>query len=369
MTIHRTSNGTWAYCFEYGSKRYKRRFKSRDKAANAEANLRKELMSGFENDRSMTFREASALFFEKHSKPNKATYAEDEKKIELLNGIFGDKRLVDFTPLDIQNLRSYLPGIGTGRKRITSSATVDKYHGLVKAIFSKMYFWRMFAGYNPATGVRLKREFKPHVRWLAREEIGRLEEVLPESIYPYYLCALHTGMRKNEILGLKWNDITFSIRDIYAIKTKSCKPRHIPMNDTLYRFLMKRYGEGKKPEDPVFGQLSGDYLSHGFRKACQKAGVKDFRFHDLRHTFASHLVMSGVNIYQVSKWLGHSSVTTTEKYYAHFSQDCKREEIEKLNKLNEWAAGSPKSHPIPEIDVDSKNSENTKVIVNAALYK
>lgn len=229
MTIHRTSNGTWAYCFEYCGKRYKKRFKSRDKAANAEAGLRRELTSGYESDRKITFREASELFFEKHSKPNKASYAEDRKKIELLNGIFGDKRLVDFSPLDIQSLRSYLPGTGKGKKRINSSATVDKYHALVKAIFNKMYFWRMFAGYNPATGVKLKREFKPHVRWLAREEIGRLEEALPESIYPYYLCALHTGMRKGEIFGLKWNDITFAIRDIYIIKTKSSKPRHIPI--------------------------------------------------------------------------------------------------------------------------------------------
>ena len=77
--------------------------------------------------------------------------------------------------------------------------------------------------------------------------------------------------------------------------------------------------------------------------------------------------MSGVNIYQVSKWLGHSSVTTTEKYYAHFAPDCKRDEIEKLNRLNDWAAGSPKNHPIPENEVDGKNNENTKAIEIAAF--
>lgn len=139
------------------------------------------------------------------------------------------------------------------------------------------------------------------------------------------------------------------------------------MNDTLNRFMLKRYGNGKKPEESVFGQISHGNLSHGFRRACQKAGVKDFRFHDLRHTFASHLVMSGVNIFQVSKWLGHSSVTITEKYYAHFAPDCKREEIEKLNKLNEWAAGSPKSHPTFEIPGGDQKTDDSKLPVNSVI--
>jgi integrase len=139
------------------------------------------------------------------------------------------------------------------------------------------------------------------------------------------------------------------------------------MNDTLYRFMIKRYGNGKKPDEPVFGHISQDYLSHGFRKACQKAGVKDFRFHDLRHTFASHLVMSGVNIFQVSKWLGHSSVTITEKYYAHFAPDCKREEIEKLNKLNEWATGSPNFHPTFENLGGNKKMDDSKLSVNSVI--
>lgn len=367
MTIHRTSNRTWTYRVEYNGKSYRKRFKSRDKAENAEANLRRELSSGYENDRKITFREASEMFLEKHSRLHKASYSEDRKKIELLNGIFGDKRLVDFSPIDIENLRNYLPGIGKGMKTIKSSATVDKYHALVKAIFNKMYMWRMFAGYNPAKGVRLKREFKPHVRWLSREEIGRLEEALPESIYPYYLCALHTGMRKSEIHGLKWNDVTLSIRDIYIVKTKSSKPRHIPVNDTLYRFLVNLYGNGKKPDEPVFGSISCDYLSHGFKRACNKADVKNFRFHDLRHTFASYLVMSGVNIFQVSKWLGHSSVTITEKYYAHFAPDCKREEIEKLNKLNEWTAKPSNNRQTFGIPAENRETEVSKQLENSVI--
>jgi len=336
MTIHRTSNETWAYDFRYLGKRHRQRFKSREKALVAEAQKRTELNMGFVHNERLTFREAAQLFFENHSKPNKRSWQDDQRKFKVLNEMFGNKRLVDFNPLDIQNMRTFLEQKGL------KSGTIDHYHALAKTVFNMMNYWRKFNGYNPAKGVKLKREYDVHLRFLSKEEINQLEKHLPASIYPYFIGALFTGMRRGEICGLTWENVILPLRDIYIPNSKSGKARHIPMSSTLYDLLLKLKSNAKKETDFVFGTLSPYYISHKFVKVCKKLGIRNARWHDIRHTFASQLVMAEVNIYLVSKWLGHSSVKTTEKYYAHLSPDYRKEEIQKLNKLsiytqkNEW---------------------------------
>lgn len=347
MAIYRTANNSWMYLFRYKGNRYKKRFKSRDKALKAEAKKRLDLNKGLDCDERLMFSEAAHLFLENHAKANKAqkSWMNDASKIEYLNGLFGEKKLVDFTPLDIQNMRSCIMDM-----KLTSR-TADRYHSLVKTIFNKMIIWRKFHGFNPANGVKLKREPNAHIRFLSKDEMRQLDQHLKnQDVYPYYVAGLHTGMRLGELLRLKWEDITFPIRDLFIPKSKSGKSRHVPISDVLYGLLRDLYGTGKNDKELVLGTLNGDKIYRRFMKACRKLKIKDFRFHDLRHTFASHLVMAGVSIFQVSKWLGHSSVTTTEKYYAHLSPDNRREEINCLNKLAAYA----------EPEVQEKTEESQK---------
>jgi integrase len=332
MSILRTSNSSWAYDFWHLGKRFRKRFKSRDMAIQAEAKKRLELGSGLGLSSSITFRQAAQLFLENHAKPNKAyeSWQHDASKIEYLHRLWGDKKLADFTPLDIQGMRNHLSAKGL------TSRTADRYHSLVKSIFNKMVIWRKFEGFNPANGVKLKREPNAHIRFLCKEEIQLLESHLrATNFYPYFIGALHTGMRRGELCSVQWEHVTFPMRDIYIPKSKSGKSRHVPMSDVLHSLLKELYGDGKDDKELVFGTVDRFYLSHCFKAICQELGIKDFRFHDLRHTFASQLVMAGVSIFKVSKWLGHSSVTTTEKYYAHLSLDSKREEINCLNRLSD----------------------------------
>jgi len=332
MSILRTSSSTWTYDFWRLGKRYRKRFKSRSRAIQEEAKLRLELENGSGLSNRITFGEAADLFIENHAKPNKApeSWQHDESKIKYLNTFWEDKKLADFTPLDIQGMRRHLSEKGL------SSRTCDRYHSLVKSIFNKMIVWQKYEGFNPANGVRLKREPNAHIRFLSKEEIRLLDLRLQSTnLYPYFIGALQTGMRRGELCSVKWEHITFAMRDIFIPKSKSGKSRHIPMSDILYAFLKDRYGAGKDDQEFVFGTIERSRLSHRFQTVCKELGIKDFRFHDIRHTFASQLVMAGVNIFKVSKWLGHSTVTTTEKYYAHLSPDSKREEINCLNKLSD----------------------------------
>lgn len=332
MSVLRTSDNSWTYDFWHLGKRFRKRFKSRNSAIQAEARIRLEIGNGQQLSRSITFKEAAYLFLENHAKPNKAqeSWQHDLCKIEYLNKLFGDKKLVDFSPLDIQKVRNILSEKGL------TSRTADRYHALVKSIFNKMIMWQKYEGFNPANGVRLKREPNAHIRFLSRTEIQLLESHLRStSMYPYFIGALHTGMRRGELCSVQWGHITFPMRDIFIPKSKSGKSRHVPMSDTVYALIKELYGAGKQDHEFVFGTTNRSHLSHQFKAVCKELGIKDFRFHDLRHTFASQLVMAGVNIFKVSKWLGHSTVTTTEKYYAHLSPDSKREEINCLNKLSQ----------------------------------
>ncbi|OGS23733.1 MAG: hypothetical protein A2297_04945 [Elusimicrobia bacterium RIFOXYB2_FULL_48_7] len=333
MSVDSTSNETWAYDFEYLGKRYRKRFKTQKEALRAEALKRSDLSKGLFSDEKITFGEAAQLFFENHSKPNKSSGGDDRAKIKVLTQLFGDKKLVDFTPLDIQNMRNYLQDKGL------KVATINRYHGFTKALFNRMTLWRRFTGFNPACGVKLKPEFNAHVRWLSKDEIEKLKPCLHKKLYPYFMGALHTGMRLGELVNLTWENVTLTIRDIFVAKSKSGKSRHIPVNDALYKVLLNLYGVGKNPGDLVFGNLTDDAVAHRFKKACNKVGIKNMRWHDLRHSFASHLGMAGVNIFQISKWLGHASVTTTERYYAHLCPNYKREEMEKLNDLTSCLEG------------------------------
>ncbi|MGA2090228.1 MAG: site-specific integrase [Endomicrobiales bacterium] len=329
MTVLRTSNNTWTYDFTHLGTKYRKRFKSRNDALKAEAHRRLEINCGSNHDERITFSSAAQLFLDNHSKPCKVVWKEDARKIVFLNSLFGDKKLTELTSFDIQHMRNALQQKGL------CSGTIDKYHALIKTIFNKMIQWQKFTRSNPAWLVKLKRAPNAHTRYLTHDELSLIEKRLEhENIFPYYLTALHTGMRRGEICAMKWEDINLSAKDIFVPISKSGKSRHIPMNDIMYGLFVKLYGEGKNPKKRVLYPLSGDYISRRFVQVCHKLGIWHCRFHSLRHTFASHLVMGGVNIHAVSRWLGHASITMTEKHYAYLAPDFQKKEIHQLNRLS-----------------------------------
>jgi integrase len=123
--------------------------------------------------------------------------------------------------------------------------------------------------------------------------------------------ALLTGMRRSELLGLKWEQIRNGF--IYLTETKGGKARQIPINDRL---------EGRR-----FYEVKRSFVS-----ACRRAGIEDFRFHDLRHTFASRLVMKGASLKAVQELLGHADLKMTMRY-AHLSHEHLRDSVNLLNDL------------------------------------
>lgn len=145
---------------------------------------------------------------------------------------------------------------------------------------------------------------------------------------------LNTGMRKNEIFSLKWNDVDFAVNYIYVKETKSNIMRKIPMNSVV-KYTLKGI---ERESDFVFTspktgkQFTGTL--HSFYTAREKARIPDVRFHDLRHTAATLMVMGGVDLVTVSQILGHSDIKMTMSY-AHPTPENKRLVVDVLGSVFE----------------------------------
>ena len=153
-------------------------------------------------------------------------------------------------------------------------------------------------------------------RWLTIEQEENLLNAAtnPKWLRNLLMAALHTGMRRGEILNLKWQDIDFKRKLIVVMKSKNKQKRSIPMSDTLYNVL------GSIQVRDISGRvfpISGSSVRHAFDKTVSKAGIEDFRFHDLRHTFATRLVQNGVDLYKVKELLGHKTISMTMRYSHH----------------------------------------------------
>lgn len=148
---------------------------------------------------------------------------------------------------------------------------------------------------------------------------------------PIITVALNTGMRKSELLNLKWEDINFHNKTILVRNSKNNEARVIPMNEPVYLALKISYTPGK---EYVFNTKDGTphrELKTGFNASLIRAGIKDFRFHDLRHTFASHLAMKGCNLQTIQKLMGHKDFKMTLRY-SHLSKSFLQEAVNSLNK-------------------------------------
>lgn len=166
-------------------------------------------------------------------------------------------------------------------------------------------------------------------RWLTLEEEKSLLEKAtnPAWLRSLLMVALHTGMRRGEILDLRWQNVDLLKRAIRVVKSKNGEKRTIPMSNTLFNLLKSM--NVRDISGRVF-PISGSSLRQAFDKLVVKTGLEDFRFHDLRHTFATRLVQNGVDLYKVKELLGHKTITMTMRYAHHYPESL-RSSIEVLD--------------------------------------
>jgi integrase len=205
---------------------------------------------------------------------------------------------------------------------------------------------------NPVKG-RLTAEPEGRVRWITPEEAERLIAAAWQArklagLDDFIVVALHTGMRKEELLGLEWSRVDLTTRTIQleARHTKAGKRRRIPLSERAREALLRRWAV-RGSSQWVFCWPTGERwkdIRGAFEKACADAGIENFHIHDLRHTCASWLVMSGAPLAEIRDLLGHSTVMMTEKY-AHLAPEALRSTVSRLDHLGENDERKTKANP------------------------
>lgn len=218
------------------------------------------------------------------------------------------------------------------RGKVVKPSTVNIELKVLRALYNFAIQCKS-ARENPVSEVDFFREVEKKPKFLQKEEI---EELLDNSngLYPVLYTFLKTGLRKSELINLKWKDIDFkrkyiTIESKEDWRTKTGNTREIPITDDLVEILNKL----PRTSDYVFlnskGRKYGFHLTERVKRLAKSIGISDMTVHALRHTFISHLVMNGVDLVSIKELAGHSDIKTTMRY-AHLAPGHLRKSIDKL---------------------------------------
>jgi len=287
--------------------------------------VKKEYLGIYE-DNKIAFGKYSKQYLE-YSKANKAklSHKRDTVSTAHLTSYFKDKYIYEITPQMIEKYK-------IARLEKVGPAAVNRELACLKHMYTKAIEWG-YVKENPAKSIKLLKEPPGRLRYIGPEEVDNLLGACSDHLRPIVLTALNTGMRKGEILSLRWADVDLKNKKITVINSKNNESRIIPINQTLLHELkaLSRKGKGEYLFSDNNDRPYGD-IKKGFIAAVNRAGISNFRFHDLRHTFGSHLVMQGVGLRTIQQILGHKEIKMTMRY-AHLSPEYVQNAVEKLDNL------------------------------------
>lgn len=287
-----------------------------------------------------------------------------------------DTLLANIRYKDLENYRNNLRQKITKKGTVRTDASVNREISCLHHLLTKGVEWEMMEQ-NPFDKGKslLLKENNQRLRFLTEEEIQRLLMECPKHLKHIVVCALNTGMRKGEILSLKWSQIRNGF--IYLQKTKTNESRQIPINDELVELFKTIRKENEFKNENVFIYAQGQHnlkgkvpvrkrkglapvaedlsnIKRSFASTLARAKIEDFKFHDLRHTFASHMIMRGASLKEVQEILGHKTMTMTLRY-SHLSQDHKKKAVNLLNGLTAISKTSSHNLVTTTIPVVSSN--------------
>lgn len=260
-----------------------------------------------------------------YSKLNKAPKSErlDSLALNNLKDQIGNVPMDSMTTQRMEQFKSVLL-----KDYAPTSVNIILRH--LKAAFSKAVSWN-YLEENPLKEVHLIRIPEKEGPFLTLEDVRKLRKVMESGLYRDIIeTGLYTGMRVSEIRNLSWDDIDFvgmkiRVRNNEWFSTKSKRDRTVPLHPRLAELLSLRAQVDHSPFIFLRGdmkQVDTGTANKKFKEYCDLAGLDSrFHFHTLRHTFASHLAMSGVSLYFIQKILGHRSIETTARTYAHLQPD------------------------------------------------
>ncbi|MBF0558834.1 MAG: site-specific integrase [Nitrospirae bacterium] len=259
---------------------------------------------------------------------------EDVEKtiVRQLNKRFGATRLNDFTTYMVEQFQ------GDELARGLVADTVNRSMTVLKSMFGRASDWDMI---NDEILKRVRKakqltDVTHRLRFLSLDECETLHYASEPHLKPIITTALNTGLRKSNILNLRWDQVDLK-HGFILLENKTVKNKErleVPINESLratLQGLTRRLDVPYVFYNPATAKPYGD-VKRAFQSACRRAKIQDFHFHDLRHTFASHLVMAGVDLTTVKELLGHKNIKMTLRY-AHLAPAHKVEAVNKLGNL------------------------------------
>ena len=322
MTVRkRKDTGKWVCDFYYNGERIIRTLKfarTKKEAEAAEAIIMNQVFQqayGFDSKPDKKFEDFVIETFLPYSEANKKSFYSDVLICRVLVEKLKGKTLRQITPPVIESYKQERLNMPTKHGNKRSPATVNRHLSVLSKIFSLAIDEELIET-NPCQRVRKLRLDNQRMRVLSAEEEARLLLALGDNelVKNIVTLALHTGLRRGEMFNLKWFDVDFNRNLIQVQESKSNKKRFVPMNATARGMLqnLKRKSEYVFPS-PKTGRRLND-IKRSFRRAVREASIRDFRFHDLRHTAASRMADSGADAFTLAKILGHSDIRMTARY-------------------------------------------------------
>lgn len=259
------------------------------------------------------------------------TIEDKKRRIQIMVDYFGqDIRLSDLTVKDIEGYKAFRQSTPGKRKKEIKPATVNRDLANFKHLLNKAVEWGLLAE-SPARTVKLLRVQNLSLRYLSSEELKELLKAASAYLKPIIILAVNTGMRRGELLALTWSNINWEHSLVEILDQKNGEHSYLPLNAMAVNTLKKTPHRLNSPY--VFSKANGvppvDFKTH-WGDAVKEAKIEHCRFHDLRHTFASHLAMAGVDLLTIKELMRHKTMTMTLRY-AHLSPDHTRSAIDKLD--------------------------------------
>ncbi len=262
-----------------------------------------------------------------------APHAKDARRLKYWRDTFGDERLNAITPARIAKERDKLLSQETKRKDATTGepmkrtgATVNRFLAALSSCLGYGVKELQWLERNPVERIKKPAENKGRVRFLSDDERARLLDACrPHAdLYLAVVLSLTTGARQSEVMGLRWGQIDFKRQVITLHETKNGDRRALPLVGEAFNLLQERAKVRNLKDDRIFPpsarakKAEALDLRQPWEKALKAASIANFHWHDLRHTAASYLAMSGVSLVEIAKVLGHRTLQMVARY-SHLS--------------------------------------------------
>lgn len=284
----------------------------------------------------LTFSELFGDYMERHSKPKKKTWFEDQAQFRLyLEKPLGKKKLSTIDRKSIAHIHSSITKAGY-------APTANR----VKALLSSVFGWAISAGLwesNPAIGIKSNKE-NQRDRFLQSDELPRFFKALAEepnsTIRDYILISLLTGARRSNVLALRWQDINFERAEWRIPMTKNGTPQTVALSPEAIEILHN----SKQSDNALFvfpGSGKSGHLEEpkkGWKRILERAGIENLRIHDLRRTLGSWQAKTGASLAIIGKSLNHKNQNTTA-IYARLDLDPVRDSVNRATSAMMTAGG------------------------------